>query len=193
MADRRLLQPVIDERGYLTAVRWRDRFREALAHPEELGRSLEESARQGILRTYERHLTELEARIGEYEALAAAQPDAPAAAPAECPDPGLAERIAGSWVHGSQVAARLAELRHDLRSALASAALNNLEVAVLALVFGQDMTVAECARTLGASPAAVSEARTNALRKLSEAGLLDSWADALTAEFPEPTPRRATS
>jgi len=31
MEDRKLLQPINDERGYLTAVRWRDRFREAVA------------------------------------------------------------------------------------------------------------------------------------------------------------------
>jgi len=156
-----------------------------------VGRGLEEAARKGILRTYERHLAELNARIAQYESLAAGPSDVPATASAECPDPDLARRIAGSWVHGSQVAARLAELRQDLRSALASAALSNVEVAVLALVFGQEMTVAECARTLGASPAAVSEARTNALRKLSETGLLDSWADALTAGPPESAPRLA--
>ncbi|MBM3498584.1 MAG: ArsR family transcriptional regulator [Armatimonadetes bacterium] len=190
MSERALLQPITNERGYLTALRWQGRFREALARPELLGQGVEAGARQGILRTYEQHLAELSARLAEYEGLSGGQSDAP---PARAPEHGdLTERIAGSWVHGTQVAARLAELRQDLRSALASTDLSSLEVAVLALLFGQEMTVSECARTLGTPPAAVSAARTNALRKLADAGLLDSWADALTTVYPAPPRQRAT-
>jgi DNA-directed RNA polymerase specialized sigma24 family protein len=192
MSDRGLVQPITGERGYLTAVRWRDQFREALAQPGALAPGLGEAARQGILRGYERYVAELDARIAEYEGLVAEQSAEPVGGQAAGPEAPLADRIAAGWVHGSRVAARLVELRQDSRAALESAALTNLEVAVLALLFGEDMSVAECARTLEMSPAAVSEARANALRKLSRTGALDAWAEALTGEPPPSALRQAT-
>jgi DNA-binding CsgD family transcriptional regulator len=192
MSDRGLVQQITSERGYLTAVRWRDQFREALAQPDALAPGSGEAARQGILRGYERYVAELDARIAEYEGLVAEQSAAPLPGRVEGPDVELANRIAAGWMHGSRVAARLAELHQDLRAALERAALTNLEVAVLALLLGEDMSVVECARTLDMSPGAVSDARASALRKLSRTGALDAWADALTGEPPHSALRQAT-
>ena len=186
MGDHPLIQPVTDEREYLVALTLQERFREALGDPDRIGQDLALEARQGIIRAYERHLEELTRRLDEYRA-STEEPgteDLP-------PDPEAVNLVAQSWSHGSQVALRLVELRHDMAQAMGRAQLTSIEIAVLALLYGESKSLQECAKLLHSSPRTIARARDAALEKLRATGAVDAWSDALTADPFRLAPRHA--
>ncbi|MBM3477067.1 MAG: hypothetical protein FJX75_27685 [Armatimonadetes bacterium] len=65
---RPLVWEITDDPGYRQALEWRERFRQVLQGPGDLGADLDEETRQAILKGYRLHLADLERRIEEYEA-----------------------------------------------------------------------------------------------------------------------------